>query len=130
MLETISLIVTVASGILTTIQSVKNLNEVKRNKAGVFLTQVGLTLEEVVMKFKNNEVPHGACERMKHFAMNIPIVLEGILPFDQLVDYTNKLYYAHEIELLHKDVMDDKSRLIELEKAAAVFHTAATIIKL
>lgn len=130
MLETISLIVGVASGILTAIQSVKNLNELKRNKACLFLTEVALTLDEVVIKFKNNEVPHGACERMKNFALNMPKVLEGLLPQDQLVDYTNKLYYAHEIEMLYKDVMDDKSKLVELEKAAGMFHSAATIVKL
>ena len=130
MLETISLIVSVASGILTTIQSTKNLSELKRNKACLFLTEVALTLDEVVVKFKNDEVPHGACERMKHFAINMPRVLEGTMPPDTLVDYTNKLYYAHEVEMLYKDVMNDKSRLIELEKAAGMFHAAATVVKL
>ena len=130
MLETISLIVSVASGILTTIQSTKNLSELKRNKACLFLTEVALTLDEVVVKFKNDEVPHGACERMKHFAINMPRVLEGTMPQDTLVDYTNKLYYAHEVEMLYKDVMNDKSRLIELEKAAGMFHAAATVVKL
>lgn len=130
MLETISLIVSVASGVLTAIQTTQSLGGLKRNKTCLFLTEVALTLDEVVVKFKNNEVPHGACERMKHFAMNMPNILEGALPTDELMDYTNKLYYAHEIEMLYKEVMDDKSKLVELEKAAGMFHAAATIVKL
>lgn len=130
MLETISLIVSVASGVLTAIQSTKNLSELRKNKACLFLTQISLTLEEVVLKFKNNEIPHGACERMKNYALRLPDVLEGLIPTDQLVEYTNKLYYAHEIEMLYKEVTDDKSKIVELEKAAGMFQAAATIIKL
>lgn len=130
MLETISLIVSVASGLLASVQSIKDMRGVKRATASIFLSKIAFTIDEVVEKFKKGEVPHGACEQMKMFALNLPSTLDGILPIEQLIDYSNKLYYAHEIEMLYKDVMSDESKLEELEKVAGMFHAAAELVKL
>lgn len=130
MLETISLIVSVASGILTSLQVTKDVRGVKRATASIFLSEIAMTIDEVVMKFKNNEVPHGACEKVRMYAMNLPSVLDGFIESDKLIDYGNKLHYAHELELLYKDVMNDRSKLIELEKVAGMFHAAAALTKI
>jgi len=130
MLETVSLIVSVASGLLAVVQSTKDIGGIKRNKVSFFLEEIALTLDEVVTKFKQNEVPHGACEKMKQYALNLPSVLDGMMEVDKLIDYSNRLYYAHELELLYKDVMQDKQKLVELETAAGFFHSAATMAKL
>lgn len=130
MLETISLIVSVASGLLSGVQSIKDMRGVKRATASIFLGKIAFTIDEVVEKFKKGEVPHGACEQMKMFALNLPSALEGIIPIEDLIDYTNKLYYAYEIEMLYKEVMDDQSKLVELEKASGMFHAAAELVKL
>lgn len=130
MLETISLIVSVASGILSSLHVSSDMRGIKRTTASLFLTEVALTLDEVVTKFKSNEVPHGACEKMRMYAMNFPSALEGLLDSDKLVEYGNKLYYAHEVEMLYKDIMNDKSKLVELEKTAGMFHAAAQLVKI
>ena len=130
MLETISLIVSVAAGVLSSLDVVKNVQGIKRAKASFFLEEIATTIDEVVTKFKNNEVPHGACMRMRQYSLHFVDTLEGLIDTEQLISYSNMLYYAHELELLYKDVQDDNNKLVELEKAAGMFRAAAMLAKI
>lgn len=130
MLETISLIVSVAAGLLSSVKVIDDMGGIKRTTASFFLEEIAATLDEVVLKFKHNEIPHGACEQMRHYALNIPTTMKGMVDADKLIEYSNELYYAHEIELLYKDVMNDKDKLVELEKAAGMFRAASVLVKL
>ena len=131
MLETISLIVSVASGILTALQSAKDLrlSGIHKSSIYLFLDEMANLLDTVVVKFKAGEVPHGACEELRIYSQNMSL-LHDVIPAEQVVDFSNKLLYAHNIELLHMSVSKDPSQLIELEKAAATFRAASRLMKL
>jgi len=129
MLESISLIVSVASGILNAVQSATALKGTRRANVSVFLGEIADTLDIVVNKFKAGEIPHGACQEMLMYAQNLS-VLDGILPVDTIMDYTNKLMYAHNVEMLYATISNDSTQLIELEKAAGTFRAASNLMKI
>jgi hypothetical protein len=129
MLESIALIVGVASGILSSLQSAKSISGIQKTNISLLMEQIAGTLDLVVIKFKGGEVPHGACEELRMYAQNLS-VLEGALSCDEVLDYTNKLMYAHNVEMLYVSVSNDPSQLIELEKAAGTFRAAAHLMKI
>lgn len=129
MIESISMIFGVAASLLSTALSLKNVQREKRIRASEFFTDVADTLDNAVEKLKVNEVPHGACEQMRQYALNIKEILDGIVdPFDA-TRYSHELYHAHEIERLLIDVQNNPDGLKKLEIAAGNFRAVATIFK-
>jgi hypothetical protein len=129
MIETIGIIVSVATGILSGIGTVKGLQSDRKNTISQFLNVIADTIDEAVVKFKNDEIPHGACERMRRYATEFPYTLEGYMETDKLQTYAEELHRAHEIEQLYKTVRDNPESIVELEKAASAFRVAANMIK-
>lgn len=130
MLETIALIVSVAIGILSGISSIKGLTTERKSQMVDLFSTIADTIDEAVTKFKANEVPHGACERMRQYALQLPSVLSGHLDDTKLAMYSQQLYEAHQIEQLYMEVQKDSEQLVNLEKAASAFRVAANLIKL
>jgi hypothetical protein len=130
MLETISLIVGVASSLVTLIGYITDTDKHKRNNAAQLLSFIGETLEEVVEKLKVNEVPHGACEIIQQCARDIPTTLSGLLPESELQELSAKLEYAHQVEQLVITTQQYPESLIELEKAVGQFKVATQLMQI
>lgn len=128
MIESISLIVAVASSLASILTLTKQVTDDKTENVIYFLNDIASTLEEAIEKFKNNEVPHGACEKMRQYSQIFPDVLQGIVNDERLQEYSRMLYAAHDIELLMISARDENA-LTELEKAVGYFRASATIIK-
>lgn len=130
MLETVALIVGVASSILSSIGYVKGVDKEQKIAVSELFNNIADTLDEVVSKFKANEVPHGACNTIRQYAMELPTVLSGILPAEKVAQYSDELYQAHNVESLLMATQQNPDSLIQLEKAASSFRVAANIIKI
>jgi hypothetical protein len=130
MLETVAIIATVATGLLSSLGTVKGLKTEQKLKISHFFTTIADTIDTAVTKFKANEIPHGACEEMRRYAIELPIVLGGHIDEYKLQTYSEELYRAHDIEQLYMSVQKNPDSLVELEKAASAFRVASNIIKL
>lgn len=129
MLESIALIIGVASSLLTCMGYVKQLGTDRKERIENYFTAIADTIDLAVSKFKNDEIPHGACDMMQQYALEMPSVLDGIILPEKLQEYSHKLHQAHNIEMLYIQVKNNESALIELEKAASIFRVAATVVK-
>jgi hypothetical protein len=130
MLETIAIIVSVATGILSSLGTVKGLTVDQKIAMSNFFGTIADTIDVAVTKFKANEVPHGACEEMRRYAIELSTILGGHIDEHKLQTYSEELYRAHDIEQLYMSVQKNPDNLIELEKAASAFRVASNIIKL
>lgn len=130
MLESIALIAGVASSILSAVGYVKGLNTERKHNISEFFLNIADTVDSAVLKFKNGEVPHGACDMMRRYAMELPAVLDGTMDANKIQEYSDTLYQAHDIESLHMAVQKDENALVELEKTASKFRVAANVIKI
>ena len=130
MLETISLIVGVASSLVTLAGHVTDKDRHKRNNAAQLLLFIGETLEEAVEKLKVNEVPHGACEIIQQCARDMPTALGGLFPTAELQELSAKLEHAHQVERLVITTQQHPESLIELEKAVGQFKLATQLLQI
>lgn len=130
MLETIALITGVASSILSSIGYVKGINKEQKIAVSDLFNHIADTIDDAVRQFKNNEVPHGACDAIRRYAMEIPTTLSGVLSVEKVEQYSEELYRAHNVESLLMAIQQNPDNLIELEKAASSFRVAANIIKI
>lgn len=132
MLEHISLIVEVASGIVSSLSIINSMSIGKheRNNRAQLLLAISETLTEVVETFKRDAIPHGECETMREYVKFLPSALKGIVEDTLIQDYSDKLYRAHNVEMLYLTIQEDKNHLIELETAAGYFKAASNLMKL
>jgi len=130
MLETIALIVGVASSILSSIGYVKGVAKEQKEEISNLFTSIADTLDGAVQQFKNNEVPHGACDALRQYASQLPTILSGTLSDEKVQQYSNDLFQAYNIESLLTAVQNNPNALIDLEKAASSFRVSANVIKL
>lgn len=130
MIESISLILSVASSLVTILTFTKHVNDDKTQNAINFLNDIASTIEDAIVKFKNNEIPHGSCEKMRLYAKDFPVVLDGMVGENYLQEYSDRLYHAHDIENWLISVRENKNALIELEKAVGYFRASANLIKI
>lgn len=130
MIETIALIVSVSTGVLSSIVALRGLQHERKQRIEDFFNLMADTIDSAVVKFKANEIPHGACDAMRNYALQLPSVLEGAISDEKLQMYSEQLYRAHEIEQLNIAVQENPDGLVELEKAASGFRVAANLIKL
>lgn len=129
MIESIAIITGIASAILNAVISLKNIQTEKKKKVYDFFIEIADTLDEAITKFKNNEVPHGACEQMRQYALRMPEVLDGVLDRFDVQNYSHGLYHAHDIERLLISVREDANAMTQLEIAAGNFRAAASLFK-
>lgn len=130
MIEIISLLVSVGSAFLTLVTHLEEKNKHKRNNAAQTLSFIGETLDEVVEKFKMNEIPHGACQIIGELSKTLPEVFDGLIDKDKIHELSQKLYEAHNVEQLYLAIQNDNTSLIQLEKAAKHFHLSANLLKI
>lgn len=130
MIEIISLIVSVGSTFVTLVSHLEEKNKHKRNNAAQTLSFIGETLDEVVKKFKINEIPHGACQIIGDLSKTLPDVFAGLIEDNKIHELSDKLYEAHNVEKLYMTIQNDETALPQLEKAAKYFHLSAQLIQL
>lgn len=130
----IATILEVATGLFSMIAAVKTVKENFSNteqveKIAETFRRIADTLDRVVTELKNNEVPHGACQELAHYASVLPTITAGALESNQVNYYSSRLIDAHNVEQLLMTLTDNKNeQLAELQKAAGVFRASSYTI--
>lgn len=130
MLETISIIVGVATSILSAIGHIKSVSAEKKIQISSLFISIADTLDRCVTEFKNNQIPHGACDELRRYALELPKVLGDVISEEKTNQYSNDLFQAYNVESLLMVTQQHPEQLIELEKAASAFRVASNVVKL
>ena len=125
----ISLIASIAASLFSMALHVKGLGNEKKKDLSTFFTEIADTLDEAITKFKADEVPHGSCARMRHYAFELPKILDGVVDKEVAFRYSYDLERAHQIETLLIELRDDPTAMTKLEIAAGNFRAIGTVFK-
>lgn len=128
MIELISIIAATGSSIMGIIQSVKRIDKERKEIISTFLVKIADTIDEAAEDLSNDIMPNGTCQMMQEFAVSLPTILKGISTRQTLLDLSDEMYRAYNIESLYQLNQTDKSYIDELRKAAGKFRAAAIMI--
>lgn len=127
MIEITKIILDVAQNLYKAMQGKKT---ERKQELSAFFLAISKELDVVVETLRNNEIPHGSCATIQHFATEFPNKLQGLLEPVKIYKYSSALQEAHNVEMLYMNVREDPSCLIELEKASGLFRGLALTILL
>lgn len=93
-----------------------------------YYERIARTLNEVIFSLRVNIYPHGSCEKMRLYAEQLPEIIGDLVGIEKANLYANKLFEAHNVEMLLNKLSqakDREARLVDLEKAQAYFEVLA-----
>jgi hypothetical protein len=104
----------------------------RRDRIAEYFATLGKTLGEVAGSLRKDEIPHGKCAAMQHFATELPKTVAGVVSDAEANDYARRLADAYEVEMLWGELRgapDRERKLAQLERAAGLFEAIAATVR-
>ena len=131
-MDIIRLILEVARSLFDIKGKFDDLSKERKKSVAEYYEKISTTLYNVANKLRNEEVPHGDCEKMLTYSELLPATIGDVIGMQPAEDLSQKLRMAHEVEGLLAELgnkEDREDRLADLERAAGYFEALADSLR-
>ena len=128
MAELIAAIVSVAGTIYGLVDKFKKQRKARKKAIAEYYRRIANTLKHTTSMLRQNEVPHGDCQKILTYAHQLPDTIGDVVGLELANELSQQLDSAFEVEYLIvtlQDSPDKEGELAQLEKAAGYFDASA-----
>lgn len=109
----------------------KEAEKKRREQISSYFLTIAETTKEVSNTLKSNEIPYGACSKMRTLTEQLPNCIEDVVSREKTKELYTMLMraYGEGMELWHSELSENKDELRTLEEAVGIFEGLSESIK-